>query len=385
MALNETPSGVSFAYGDPRRMSTAGTGPAPSASVAPAPLSADDAASPPRPAAIVVEGVTMQFDEIVAVDSLDLQVAAGTILGVIGPSGSGKTTTIRLLTGALAPTEGTIRVLGEDPRRFRRQTRRQIGYMPQQFMLYRDLTARENVDFVGSLFGMLWWSRRRRTRQALEVVDLWTVRGRRASQLSGGMQRRLELACALVHGPSLLFLDEPTAGIDPILRTRVWDELHRLRDAGRTLLIATQYVGEAEACDMVAVISDGALIALAPPDDLRRRAFGGDMVEIETATPFDGAGLADLPEVHGVRWLGGRQWRLTVDDVGAAIPAIVDALTERGIDVTSSREVRPTFDEVFALLVDAHRGSAAETGKAVAPPEGGPSEPTEAVASQDDR
>ena len=127
--------------------------------------------------------------------------------------------------------------------------------MPQQFMLYRDLTARENVDFVGSLFGMQWWSRRRRTRQALEVVDLWSVRGRRASKLSGGMQRRLELACALVHGPSLLFLDEPTAGIDPILRTRVWDELHRLRDDGRTLLIATQYVGEAEACDMVALIS----------------------------------------------------------------------------------------------------------------------------------
>ena len=144
--------------------------------------------------------------------------ATGTILGIIGPSGSGKTTTIRLLTGALAPDDGQVRVLGEDPRTFRRRTRERIGYMPQQFTLYADLTARENVDFVASLFGMLWRTRHRRTREVLQLVDLWDARGRRAGRLSGGMQRRLELASALVHDPDLLFLDEPTAGIDPILR-----------------------------------------------------------------------------------------------------------------------------------------------------------------------
>ena len=150
-------------------------------------------------------------------------------------------------------------MLGEDPRSFRRQTRERIGYMPQQFTLYPDLTARENVDFVASLFGMLWRTRHRRTREVLQLVELWDVRGRRAGRLSGGMQRRLELACALVHDPDLLFLDEPTAGIDPILRAKVWEELHRLRDAGRTLLVTTQYVNEAEACDTVALIAGGRL------------------------------------------------------------------------------------------------------------------------------
>ena len=158
----------------------------------------------------------------------------GTILGLIGPSGAGKTTTVRLLTGALTPTAGTVRVLGEEPRRFRRQTRERIGYMPQSFTLYPDLTARENVDFVASLFGMMFPRRRRRTR---EVLQLRRPLGRprpAGGRLSGGMQRRLELACALVHDPALLFLDEPTAGIDPLLRASVWEELHRLRaTAGR--------------------------------------------------------------------------------------------------------------------------------------------------------
>ena len=186
----------------------------------------------PTDAVVTVEAVSRAFADRVVVRDLDFTIRAGTILGVIGPSGSGKTTTIRMLTGALRPTNGDIRVLGERPSAFRRGTRERIGYMPQQFTLYPDLTARENVDFVGSLFGMLWRRRRRRVREVLELLELWDARDRRASDMSGGMQRRLELACALVHEPVLLFLDEPTAGIDPILRGKVWDELHRLRDTG---------------------------------------------------------------------------------------------------------------------------------------------------------
>ena len=224
-------------------------------------------------------------------------VPQGTILGIIGPSGAGKTTLVRLMTGALTPTDGEIRVMGEDPGRFKRRTRERIGYMPQQFALYPDLTTRENVDFVASLFGLLWWRRRRRTRQVLELVDLWSVRDRRAGRLSGGMQRRLELASALVHEPAVLFLDEPTAGIDPLLRSTVWRELSRLRDEGRTLLVTTQYVGEAEGCDAVLLISDGRVIAAGTPDDLRRTAIGGDMVDVETAAPID---LASLRQIDGV-------------------------------------------------------------------------------------
>ena len=255
-------------------------------------------------------------------------------------------------------------MLGEDPRTFRRQTRERIGYMPQQFTLYPDLTTRENVDFVAALFGILWRTRHRRTREVLQLLELWDVRGRRAGRLSGGMQRRLELASALVHDPDLLFLDEPTAGIDPILRVKVWDELHRLRDDGRTLLVTTQYVNEAESCDMVALISDGRLIALATPDELRHEAMGGDIVEIETTGEFDPAGLADLSMVRSVERRGPSALRIRVDDAATAMPEVVDAITQRGADVASATEDRPSFDEVFAILVERDRRARNETGEA---------------------
>jgi ABC-2 type transport system ATP-binding protein len=320
----------------------------------PAPAATAEAV-PHAEAAVVIDGATKRFGDDTAVDGISLTVRTGSILGVVGPSGSGKTTTIRLLTGALAPTAGEVRVLGEDPRTFRRQTRERIGYMPQQFTLYPDLSARENVDFVASLFGILWLKRHRRTREVLQLVDLWDVRGRRAGRLSGGMQRRLELASALVHDPDLMFLDEPTAGIDPILRVSIWQELHRLRDDGRTLLVTTQYVNEAEECDTVALISGGRLIALAEPGQLRRDAIGGDVVEIEASKPFDSASLSELPMVRSVEWRGSNVVRVTVDDASTAMPEVVDAIIQSGGVVASAREARPSFDEVFAILVERDR------------------------------
>src|SRR4051812_4441935 len=223
-----------------------------------------------RDLTVVMHDVSRTFDDRVVVRGISLTVPRGTILGIIGPSGAGKTTTIRMLTGAIGPTSGAISVLGRAPKRFSRRDRERIGYMPQTFTLYEDLTAGENVDFVASLFGMLWRRRRQRVREVLHIVDLWDARGRRASRLSGGMQRRLELACALVHEPELIILDEPTAGIDPLLRGSIWGELHRLREAGRTLLVTTQHISEAEECDAVAMIVDGRIVALAPPEELTR-------------------------------------------------------------------------------------------------------------------
>jgi ABC-2 type transport system ATP-binding protein len=330
---------------------------------------ATDVGVAPGPDDVVfARGVSRAFDDRKVVRDIDLVVKRGTILGVIGPSGSGKTTTIRMITGALRPTTGEISVLGERPTSFRRSTRERIGYMPQLFTLYPDLSGRENVDFVASLFGLLWPRRRRRVKEVLKLLDLWDARNRRASQLSGGMQRRLELACALVHDPVLLILDEPTAGIDPLLRGTVWDELHRLRDEGRTLLVTTQYVNEAEECDQVALIVNGRLIAVAPPEDLRRTALGGDAIEIETAELFDGTALDNMPGVHHVQQIGPRELRLRVEDAATGLPAVVDAVGEAGGDVVSARELRLSFDEIFAELVaranlgdDTPDGSAAET------------------------
>jgi ABC-2 type transport system ATP-binding protein len=223
--------------------------------------------------------------------------------------------------------------------------------------LYPDLSARENVDFVASLFGLLWWRRRRRTRQVLEIVDLWKVRNRHAGKLSGGMQRRLELASALVHDPAVLFLDEPTAGLDPLLRASIWGELTRLRDEGRTLLITTQYVGEAEQCDAVLLISDGRVIATGTPEELRRSALGGDVVDVEAAGPIDASALRQLKGVLRVEQRGPTAIRATVDDAATTLPEIVEAISGSGGEVATAAETRPSYDEVFALLVERARAA----------------------------
>jgi ABC-2 type transport system ATP-binding protein len=309
--------------------------------------------------------VTRKFGDMVALEGISLTVPAGNILGVIGPSGSGKTTTIRTLTGAVEPTSGEVRILGEDPRRFSRQAREAIGYMPQSFVLYPDLTARENVDFTGALFGMLWNRRHQRVREVLELVELWDARGRRASRLSGGMQRRLELACTLVHEPALMFLDEPTAGLDPLLRQSVWTELQRLRGEGRTMLVTTQYVGEAEYCDAVAMISRGHLIALATPDDLRRQATGGDVIELDLTPGFPAQLLTRVEGVLNIDQRGPSDYLVTVSDAGTVAPRLVEAVTANSGEVVSSREYRPSYDEVFATLVARHEAELAASGRAV--------------------
>lgn len=301
--------------------------------------------------AVRATALTRRFGDVLAVSNVDLEVPAGTVLGVVGPSGSGKTTTIRMVTGSLAPTSGEVEVLGEEPRAFRRATRERIGYLPQRFILYPELTVAENVDFVASLFGLLLFRRRRRRRAVLELLGLAPLAGRRARNLSGGEQRRLALACALVHQPSLLVLDEPTAGVDPILRLTIWDEVHRLRDAGVTAIVTTQYVTEAEECDDVAVISRGRVLARGTPRDLRRHALGGEVVEVETSGTFDASALAEDHGVRDVRQTGLRSFRAIVDDAGTATPQVVEAVGKAGGDVASVREFRPTFEEIFAALV----------------------------------
>jgi ABC-2 type transport system ATP-binding protein len=304
---------------------------------------------------ISATGVTRAFDDRVVVDDLDFEVHSGTILGIVGPSGSGKTTTVRMLTGTLGRTSGEISVLGEDPMHFSRRTRGRIAYMPQLFSLYEDLSAQENVGFVAALYGIGPFRRRRLIRRALEVVDLWDARHRLARDLSGGMQRRLELACALVHSPEVLFVDEPTAGIDPMLRQSIWDELRNLRDEGRTLLVTTQYVAEAEYCDRVALIADGELVAMDEPDALRQMVFGGDVLQIDTSRAVDPEVLVNVAGVLNVRQTSPRQLIATVGDAGTLTTTIIDTLRANGVEVDGIEEHQPTFDEVFTGLVEQRR------------------------------
>jgi ABC-2 type transport system ATP-binding protein len=307
--------------------------------------------TPSAEAVIRLVDASRRFGAFQALSHLDLEVMPGQMIGVVGPSGAGKTTAVRLMTGELRPSEGSVSVLGHDPTDMPSRTRQAIGFMPQHFALYDDLTTAENIDFVASLFGLLLFRRRRRTRYVLELLGLWEVRNRRAGKLSGGMQRRLQLATALVHDPALIFLDEPTAGIDPLLREAIWTELTRLRDLGRTILVTTQYVTEAERCDVVALIAGGRLLAFAPPDELRRQAFGGQVLDVTTARPFDIQDLAIRPPIEHVRQVGPRTFHAVTADAAVATPTLIEAVESAGGSVVSIAEHRSSFDEVFAELI----------------------------------
>ena len=233
-----------------------------------------------------VQGVTRQFDGAGGVRDLTLHVPRGRIVGLVGPSGSGKTTTVRLLLGIDRPDHGDIRVFAAAPHQHLRRDRRRIGYLPQHQALSGDLSVRHNLQMMASLYGLplrsrfLPGSRRRAARERvehlLELLDLQEVQRTRLGDTSGGEQRRLALATALVHEPDLLVLDEPTSGIDPVLRQRLWDHFTHLRDQGVTLLVTTQYVGEAAHCDLLVLLVDGQVIATDTPAALREQALGPD-------------------------------------------------------------------------------------------------------------
>jgi ABC-2 type transport system ATP-binding protein len=216
---------------------------------------------------VVAHDLTKAFDDEPVVRDVDLSIPPGTIVGLVGPSGCGKTTTVRLLAGLLEPTGGSVEVDATTATDLTHRQRSRIGYLPQIPALFPDLSLWENLNFHASMYG-LRLRRRARLRELLDWVELTDDRSKRVREASGGMQRRLALAAAFVHDPALVFLDEPTAGIDPILRARFWEQFRSLREAGRTLVVTTQYVGEAANCDVVGVLSEGELVFLGPPDEL---------------------------------------------------------------------------------------------------------------------
>lgn len=324
---------------------------------APPPIAAEVPAAvsgvPGGETVVLMEGVSKSFGEATVVKDLQLQVPRGGLIGLIGPSGCGKTTTIRLLLGVYEPSAGEVRVLGELPYRFRRETRERIGYLPQQFVLYPTLTVEENLNFAAAAYGLGPFKRRAAKREVLELVGLTPHRKTLAGKISGGMQRRLGLAATLLHQPDLIFLDEPTAGIDPILREELWNEFRRLQAAGRTQIVTTQYVAEAEYCDWVILMDSGQIVAAGPPDALRQEAAGGDLVDMcipELDRPLL-VTLRGLAGVREVRRLSDDDVRLVVDDAAEIIPQLIGVVQEAGAQVQQIEERRLSFNEVFVALL----------------------------------
>jgi len=304
--------------------------------------------------AVVAVDIGKRFGDRDVVQGLSFEVQAGSIFGIIGPSGGGKTTTMRMLLGVLRPTSGDLRVLGRPPHRFGRRERENLGYMPQQFVLFPELSVMENMGFAASIYGMGFMGRGRRIRRTLELVDLWDARQRPAGLLSGGMQRRLELAATLVHNPEVIFLDEPTAGIDPVLRAKFWDHFRALRDEGRTLICTTQYVTESEYCDEILVLRDGQKVATGTPEAVRRLAMGGEVVTV-SGPDLDRHAVIALRSVDGVQkvsWDGQDRLKVIVEDAGASVPALMDALRAANVEVAEVGEEHASFDDVFVQLMD---------------------------------
>ena len=324
------------------------------------------AQGPPERVHIVdTEHLTKRFGEQTAVDDLTMHVPEGTIFGFIGPSGSGKTTTVRLLTGVQSPSEGTAYVMGTEPSSFSERERARIGYMPQLSVLFPHLSIMENLRFVASIYGMPW-GRRSQLKRVLDFVELTEHRRKRLWQASGGMQRRLALAAALVNEPQLLFLDEPTAGIDPVLRRKFWDHFESLRDDGRTVFVTTQYVGEAAYCDQIGVLRNGRLLTVDTPEGLRWQAFGGEVIDLIVADRIEQDLITDVTHLayvsHAQRTrVDGRGMRITVDDADRVIPPLQRWLDEQGMQVESIDRYLPPFDDVFVKLVETN-GSTELTG-----------------------
>lgn len=308
-----------------------------------------------------------RFGDLWAVRNLDLDIRPGSIVGLIGPSGCGKTTTVRLATGAYQPDEGEVVVLDSAPHTMRGGERAGVSYLPQEPVLSEDLSIWENLNFLSALNGVRL-RRRQWLHELLDLVDLGEHRRKLVREASGGMKRRLALAATLANRAPVLILDEPTAGIDPILRRRFWEHFRVLRDEGRTLIVATQYVGEAVDCDHVVLLAQGGVVASDQPERLRRAAYGGDVIEIETQGFFDPAtfdSLRQMPGVSSAETMSSRRVRMVVEDGGVVLPKALAAVERGGHTIVDSEEVVANFDDVFVRLVEANESGDAGPGQRV--------------------
>jgi ABC-2 type transport system ATP-binding protein len=304
--------------------------------------------------AILVEGLVKRFGNFTAVDHVSFQVEKGKIIGFLGPNGAGKSTIIRILCGLLRPTEGRALVAGFDVARDPETVRENIGYMSQKFSLYTDLTVLENLEFFGGIYRVPKAILPERIRFAIDMAGLVGRESSLVSTLAGGWKQRLGLGCAILHRPPILFLDEPTSGVDPESRRRFWDLIHSLSDDGVTIMVSTHYMDEAEYCNSIALIDRGRLLAMESPTTLKKRDLGGDLLSIE-CDDIGGAIrlLGALPEVRDIAAFGSSV-HVLVDHAGSSASRLSGILSGQKIAVTQISQIEPSIDDIFVQMVGAN-------------------------------
>ncbi|MBI2511644.1 MAG: ABC transporter ATP-binding protein [Opitutae bacterium] len=310
------------------------------------------------PAPIIhARGLRRAFGELVAVDALDLDVTEGEIFGLVGPDGAGKTTTMRMLTGILAPSAGTAQVAGCDVVRQREPLKEHIGYMSQRFGLYPDLTVAENIDFYADIYTVPAAARTERTERLLAFSNLTPFKHRLAGNLSGGMKQKLGLACALIHTPRVLFLDEPTNGVDPVSRRDFWRILYQLVRDGVTIFVSTAYLDEAERCNRLALLHEGRLLGLGTPDEIKAM-MPGALIEFRTSEPRRTAAVLREQLADASVGLFGDRVHVAARDVDGTAERGRALLTAAGIDVQSVRPIEPSLEDVFVAVLAQRRAVA---------------------------
>jgi len=295
--------------------------------------------------------LTKYFGDFLAVDHVSFKVKRGEVYGWLGPNGAGKTTTIRMLLGLLKITEGQARVLGYDPGTQAKDMQAHVGYMSQLFTLYQDLTAAENIRFYGQVYGL---NRRTLHRRQAEIIEMAGLEGRQhvlTSNLSGGWKQRLALGCAIIHRPQVVFLDEPTAGVDPISRRRFWKLIYDMAQEGVTILVTTHYMDEAELCQRVGFISEGRLIALDTPDQLKQTQMRGQVLEIDCDQPALAIPALQAMGAFEEVALYGALIHAVAPDIETLKPQIAKVLQQAGISVRTMDVIAPSLEDVFISSV----------------------------------
>jgi drug efflux transport system ATP-binding protein len=313
---------------------------------------------------VVVEELVKRFGDFTAVDHVSLETRKGEIFGFLGPNGAGKSTTIRMLCGLLTPTEGRATVAGYDVARDPESVRQNIGYMSQRFSLYNDLRVIENLRLFAGLYNVPQKLVEERIAWALEMANLRGQERMITGTLPGGWKQRLALGCALLHRPPIIFLDEPTSGVDPISRRQFWDLIHRMGSEGVTVFVTTHYMEEAEYCNRLAMIYRGRMVALGTPTELKQKYMKGELllVECERLGPAVEA-LKYAPDVLDAAVFG-NALHLVVGNAKMAIPVVREFLREREINATNVEKIRPSLEDVFVSLTSEHDASRKETTQA---------------------